>query len=62
MISSIDELLVKLRDITLHRNQVLASLDAYDSLFTNVPVETTIDFIIATALKSSFTTTSTNRC
>ena len=47
MISSSDELLIKLHD-TLHRNQVLASLDV-ESLFTNVPVETTIDIIIATA-------------
>ena len=48
MISSSDELLIKLHDITLHRNQVLASLDV-ESLFTNVPIETTIDIIIATA-------------
>ena len=37
-----------MHDITLHRNQVLASLDV-ESLFTNVPFETTIDIIIATA-------------
>ena len=48
MISFSDELLAKLHDITLHRNQVLASLDI-ESLFTNVPVETTLDNVTATA-------------
>ena len=49
LISSSDEPLAKLHDITLHRNHVLASLDYVESLITNVPVETTIDIIIATA-------------
>ena len=47
-ISSSDEYLAKLHDITLHRNQVLTLLDV-ESFFTNVPIETTVDNVTATA-------------
>ena len=50
IVGSGDELLLRLESLTLGTNQVVTSLDV-ESLFTNVPIEETIDIIIDTAYK-----------